>query len=302
MTHLRPFQKHDLYDILNLFYRTVHAVNRFHYNEKQLCAWAPYCTDEETWMRSLLSHRAYVAVQDGKIAGFGDCDNSGYLDRLYCAFDCQGKGVGTMLAQQLERETSLLGIGTIRTEASITARPFFEARGYRVTQEQQKPLRGQIFTNYKMEKELPQGALVEKTFGQPEKGVFYEHRPGAYGILQNGKGELGIVKTDRGYYLIGGGIEAAETPEECLKREFWEETGYDVAIGKKICVAASYTYSLGDGRPLHLIAHCYRCSLGNYRQLPMDCGHTLVWISPEEAKRLLTAEHQRYAVSRALEE
>ncbi len=303
MIQLRPFQKCDLYDVLNLFYRTVHAVNRTHYNEEQLCAWAPYYANELDWMCSLASHRAFVAVQDEKIVGFGDCNNSGYLDRLYCAYDWQGKGVGTLLAQRLELETSLLGIGSIRTEASITAKPFFEARGYHVTEEQQKPLRGQVFINYKMEKDLPQGCqLIEKTFGQSKKGISYEHRPGAYGILQNSSGELGVVKTKRGLFLIGGGFEAAETPEECLKREFLEETGYDVVIGNRLCVVASYTRAFGDGRPFHPIAHCYLCSLGAYKQPPMERDHSLIWLSPKEAEHLLLSEHQRYAVSRALSE
>lgn len=301
MPQIRPVQENDLYDILNLFYRTVHAVNRAHYNEEQLCAWAPYCADQSVWLQSLLSHRAYLAVQEDKIVGFGDCDNSGYLDRLYCAFDFQGKGIGSLIAQRLEQETAALGLGTIRTEASITARPFFEARGYRVIQEQRKPLRGQIFLNYKMEKELPEGSsLVDKTFGKPEKGVFYEHRPGAYGIVRNSQGELGVVKTPRGYFLIGGGFEAAETAQDCLKREFLEETGYNVTVREKICVTASYTKTLKDGRPFHPIAHCYLCTMDSPKQPPAEKGHTLVWISPKQADSLLISEHQRYAVRQAL--
>ena len=40
------------------------------------------------------------------------------------------------------------------THASITARPFFEARGYRVVRPQQVERRGQVLTNFVMEKEL----------------------------------------------------------------------------------------------------------------------------------------------------
>lgn len=301
MVQIRPFQKQDLYDVLNLFYRTVHAVNRIHYQEEQLCAWAPYCADQTTWLQSLLSHRAFVAIENDKLLGFGDCDNSGYLDRLYCAFDHQHSGIGTLLTEKLEQETASLGIGTICTEASITARSFFESHGYRVLLEQKKSLRGQDFINYKMVKELPAGStLVEKTFGEPQPRISYEHRPGAYGIVQNSNGEIGVIQTPRGYFLIGGGFEANETAQECLKREFLEETGYDVQIEDKICVVASYTKRLKDGRPFHPIAHCYRCSIGSKKQVPIEKNHILRWLSPQQAATMLVAEHQRYAIQRTL--
>ena len=42
--------------------------------------------------------------------------------------------------------------GTIVTHVSITARPFFEKRGYRVVKEQQVERRGIRLTNFVMEK------------------------------------------------------------------------------------------------------------------------------------------------------
>ena len=42
----------------------------------------------------------------------------------------------------------------VTTHASITARPFFEQRGYRVVKEQQVERRGQMLTNYVMVKDL----------------------------------------------------------------------------------------------------------------------------------------------------
>ena len=42
----------------------------------------------------------------------------------------------------------------IYVHASKTARPFFEARGYRVVRPQQVERRGQVLTNFAMEKEL----------------------------------------------------------------------------------------------------------------------------------------------------
>ena len=42
----------------------------------------------------------------------------------------------------------------VTVHASETARPFFERRGYRVLRPQQVERRGQVLTNYVMEREL----------------------------------------------------------------------------------------------------------------------------------------------------
>ena len=90
-----------------------------------------------------------MAELDGQIVGFGDLDvERGYLDRLYVHRDHQGEGIATALCGALERAAS----GPITTHASITARPFFEGRGYRVLREQQVERRGVWLTNYVMGK------------------------------------------------------------------------------------------------------------------------------------------------------
>ena len=53
------------------------------------------------------------------------------------------------------RESDLMELtvqGDIITHASITARPFFEKRGYRIVKEQTVERRGIRLTNYVMEK------------------------------------------------------------------------------------------------------------------------------------------------------
>lgn len=71
----------------------------------------------------------------------------GYLDRLYVHKDHQGIGIATALCEKLEASVES---ATVTTHASITARPFFEDRGYVVKKEQQ----GILLTNYVMEKQI----------------------------------------------------------------------------------------------------------------------------------------------------
>ena len=147
---IRRYEPEDLGQITALFYDTVHAVNAADYAPEQLDAWADGAPDLDRWNGSLLAHHSLVAVEDGGlIVGFGDIDGAGYLDRLYVHKDRQGLGIATALCDRLERAVDA---PVLTTHTSITARPFFEGRGYRVLREQRVERHGVRMTNYVMEK------------------------------------------------------------------------------------------------------------------------------------------------------
>lgn len=147
---IRRYEPEDLGQITALFYDTVHAVNAADYSPEQLDAWADGAPDLDRWNGSLLAHHSLVAVEGRDlIVGFGDIDGTGYLDRLYVHKDRQGLGIATALCDRLERAVDA---PVLTTHASITARPFFEGRGYRVLREQRVERHGVQMTNYVMEK------------------------------------------------------------------------------------------------------------------------------------------------------
>lgn len=146
---LRPYTPQDLEAILALFYHTVHTVNARHYAPEQIEVWADGRPDVRRWDASLCAHHSLVAWLEGEIVGFGDMDETGYLDRLYVHTDHQGQGIATALCDALEGASPA---PVFLTHASITARPFFEKRGYRVVREQQVERQGILLTNYVMEK------------------------------------------------------------------------------------------------------------------------------------------------------
>lgn len=147
---IRRYEPGDLWQVTALFYDTVHTVNAADYAPEQLDAWADGAPDADRWNRSLLAHHSLVAVEGRDlIVGFGDIDGTGYLDRLYVHKDRQGLGIATALCDRLERAVDA---PVLTTHASLTARPFFERRGYRVLREQQVERHGVRMTNYVMEK------------------------------------------------------------------------------------------------------------------------------------------------------
>ncbi|RDY22646.1 GNAT family N-acetyltransferase [Romboutsia maritimum] len=152
---IRIYNKlNDFNEIIELFYNTVHNVNSKDYNKEQLNAWAPKNIDKPRWFRTLSEHYSIVAELDGTIIGFGDIDSNGYLDRLFVHKDYQGIKVATHLVKNLEQYAINNGVEIISTEASITARPFFEKQGYKVIEQQRVEIRGQNLTNFKMIKSL----------------------------------------------------------------------------------------------------------------------------------------------------
>ena len=145
---IRRYTPADCPAMAALFYDTVHRVNCRDYTPEQLDVWATGQVDLDKWNRSFLTHHTLVAMKDGVLVGFGDMDSTGYLDRLYVHADYQGQGIATALCDALEKAVP----GPIITHASITAKPFFQGRGYRVVKAQQVQRQGILLTNYVMEK------------------------------------------------------------------------------------------------------------------------------------------------------
>lgn len=146
---IRRYRPGDCPALAELFYHTVHTVNAADYTAEQLDAWAPETVDLRRWDRSFREHYTLLAVDGERVLGFGDMDRTGYLDRLYVRADSQRRGVASAICGELERAVR----GRIVTHASITARPFFEKRGYRTIRAQQVERRGVLLTNYVMEKD-----------------------------------------------------------------------------------------------------------------------------------------------------
>ena len=201
---LRPYVPEDCPKLAALFYETVHTVNAKDYSPEQRNAWATGQVDLTAWNESFLAHKTLVAWDQGRIVGFGDMDPRGFLDRLYVHKDAQRKGIGTALCDGLECAVSA---AAIVTHASITARPFFEARGYTVLREQQVERQGILLTNYVMEKRLPLrsvGQLVTVTVDRP-MGSYHPKHPDLYYPINYGyiQGVMAPDGEEQDAYLLG---------------------------------------------------------------------------------------------------
>lgn len=153
MISLRSYRPADLPSVCRLFYETVHTVCASDYSERELDAWAPENVDISAWNRALRESLCVVATAGGEVVGFANLSGD-YLDRVYVHKDWQRRGVGSSMVDALERTARKREIGALYTDASITARPFFQAMGYRVVTPQKVVRGGVVLTNYRMEKSL----------------------------------------------------------------------------------------------------------------------------------------------------
>jgi putative acetyltransferase len=123
------------------------------YNEAQIDAWAQ--VERDKWALKRLSRPTWVAAIGEEIVGFADLEPDGHLDMMYVHAAHQRKGVATALLKKVEAAATELSLPRIFTDASVTARAFFESGGFRVVAPQVVQVRGQYFANFLMEKSLP---------------------------------------------------------------------------------------------------------------------------------------------------
>ena len=139
---------------MQLFYDTVHEINICDYTQEQVDTWAPENMSYETWLEKLQTKLTYIVEENGQIVRFGQLESDGHIDCFYCHNKHQKKGIGSMLLNHIEKTARALGIKKLFTEASITAKPFFQSKAFSVIREQQVERRGVYFRNFAMEKLL----------------------------------------------------------------------------------------------------------------------------------------------------
>lgn len=151
---VRLFQAEDALPIAQLFHDTVREINSQDYSQEQVEAWAPDNLFFRNWQDICANCLTYIAEEEGQILGFGELEAVGKIGCFYCHKDQQGRGVGRLLYHAIEAQAKRLGLTSLTVASSITAKPFFEKMGFEVIRQQQVHCRGQLFTNYLMQKSL----------------------------------------------------------------------------------------------------------------------------------------------------
>lgn len=145
----------DKIELRCLYRNTVLTINRRDYSQEEVEDWAS-CGDDLSKIGEMIKTHYFIVAVDqlSQIVGFSSITPQGYLHSMFVHKDFQGKGVATILLKEIERYAVSVGITRITSEVSLTARPFFEKRGYVVEVEQRRRANQLCLTNYWMAKEL----------------------------------------------------------------------------------------------------------------------------------------------------
>lgn len=151
---LRLFEPGDVPAMVTLFYRSVHEVACAHYTPEQLMVWAPDDMTGQGWDVHFANHPTWLAFQEGQLAGFTDLEADGHLDMMFVSPDFQGQGVASLLYEAVEKQALEQNNKRIYVEASLTARGFFERKGFHVVEAQMVERNQVSLKNFRMEKRL----------------------------------------------------------------------------------------------------------------------------------------------------
>jgi putative acetyltransferase len=158
---IRPYAETDAPATLSVFLAAVTETASVHYSAEQIAAWArPDERDLNQWNSARKSANTYVATIGAEVAGFSDVGDDGYIDMMFVAPKFGRRGVAGALLAHLHGIAVRAGASMLYTNASITARPFFEQYGFAVVAEQHPITLCVEMTNYKMMLPLQNGSTA----------------------------------------------------------------------------------------------------------------------------------------------
>jgi putative acetyltransferase len=129
---IRPVKHGDYKEIAELHQETIRSINSKDHSSDLIGAWSAYNT-EAFFRSSDGASKRLVAIKDGKVIGFSDYSSEDCEIRgLYSHKDYTGQGIGSKLLEVSEEALKQSGCKNIILESTITARQFYENRGYKI--------------------------------------------------------------------------------------------------------------------------------------------------------------------------
>ncbi|MBO0428325.1 GNAT family N-acetyltransferase [Vagococcus fluvialis] len=144
---IKNYEDNYLDEVVLMIKECIIDINKKDYSEKQILAWSDINLND--FKQSVPKNAKVVLTNENEIVGYGDMNDTGYLDRLFVHNKYQNQGIATLLVKELEENCSSLSFSTY---SSITAKTFFKSQGYKVIKENKAFLRGEVFLNYYMKK------------------------------------------------------------------------------------------------------------------------------------------------------
>ncbi len=151
---LRPFLPQDAQILAQIFRDSIAELTGEDYDEAQQAAWIACADDEEAFARRLAEQLTLIVTIGGSPVGFISVKGQDHIDMLYVHPSMARSGIGTVLCDAIEKLARSRGARHLSVDASDTARPFFEKRGFFALHRQTVPCGDEWLGNTHMEKRL----------------------------------------------------------------------------------------------------------------------------------------------------
>ncbi|MCC5983165.1 MAG: NUDIX hydrolase [Rhodobacteraceae bacterium] len=132
-----------------------------------------------------------------------------------------------------------------------------------------------------------------------QDGRRYQRRPGVYAVLVRA-GQVLLTHQavpDREFQLPGGGIDPGESMLAALHREVFEETGWRIAPLRRLGAFRRFTYMPEYDLWAEKLCTVYLARPARQLCPPPEPGHSVHWLPPARAARLLANDGDRAFLS-----
>ena len=155
MIVVRRYAPSDLPTMMEVRRAAITRVCVHDYTPTQIAGWAAQTQDTVKQDARFRNSVTWVALLENHVVGYINLAADGYIDCLYVHAEAQNNGVATALLAALEENAYASNVTRLHSEVSITARPFFEKRGFSVLAPQVVTVDSIQYDNFRMEKYLP---------------------------------------------------------------------------------------------------------------------------------------------------
>ena len=145
----------DVAALQAVFQASIEGLCQRDYSAAQRAVWAACGVPREPWEERVRDGYFLLAVSAaGDCMGFASLEGAAHLHSLYVHPTFARRGVGRVLVEAHIAEARARGARRLHTEASLTARPFFERLRFRMLSQQIVPLGGEELVNFCMQLDL----------------------------------------------------------------------------------------------------------------------------------------------------
>ena len=134
-------------------------------------------------------------------------------------------------------------------------------------------------------------------FGDAPSGGAAVRRDSGYTIIRGAAASIAVVRTPKGVFLPGGGVDDEEPLTDAVHREVREECGLAIRLGDWRTRAIEFVHSPAEGKTFEKRSTFFDATVTATSTGAVEPDHELQWLTVENAAATLTPPSHRWAIA-----